>query len=386
MKRLMLLGSTGSIGQQSLDVVRNHKDKFKIVGLATRRNVTLLQEQVEEFKPKWVAVSDEDAAKNYPQDSLPQKTELLSGANAFCEIAQACNADTAVVATVGAAGFKPTFEAVSAGMQIALANKEVLAMAGGLLMKVARESNAPVIPIDSEHSAIWQCLQCGKHDEVLKIILTASGGPFRGQTPDQFENVKVEEALNHPTWNMGAKITIDSATLFNKGLEVIEAHHLFDQPLDCIDVVVHPQSIIHSMVEFFDGSIMAQLGDADMRTPIQYALSFPERIERTGRKLNLLDTPNLTFFSPDMDSFPCLRLCYEAARIGGTMPAYLSVANEEVVDSFLNERIPFGAIPRLLEASMNKHQPVKDYTLEDIYATDAEARQRASELIQSCAS
>ena len=381
MKRLLLLGSTGSIGQQVLDVVRNHADKFEIAAIATRRNTALLQEQVAEFTPKWVAVSDEDAANQYPQVSLPQDTTFIAGANSFCEIVQACDADTAVIATVGAAGFKPTFEAVSEGMQIALANKEVLAMAGDLLMKTARESNSPIIPIDSEHSAIWQCMQCGSHGEVLKIILTASGGPFRGQTPQQFENVKIEEALNHPNWDMGAKITIDSATLFNKGLEVIEAHHLFNQPLDNIDVVVHPQSIIHSLVEFFDGSIMAQLGDADMRTPIQYALSFPERIERTGRKLDLLDNPNLTFFPPDMESFPCLRLCYEAARIGGTMPAYLSVANEEVVEAFLQERVPFGSIPRLLEASMSKHKTVIDYALEDIYAADEEARRKTKQLI-----
>ncbi len=383
MKRLLLLGSTGSIGQQVLDVVRNHADKFEIAAIATRRNIDLLQQQVAEFRPQWVAVSDQDAAGQYSQKPLPDQAQFFSGPDSFCQITQACDADTAVVATVGAAGFKPTFEAVSEGMQIALANKEVLAMAGGLLMKTARESNSPIIPIDSEHSAVWQCLQCGGRGEVVKIILTASGGPFRGQTPDQFENVNVEQALNHPTWDMGAKITIDSATLFNKGLEVIEAHHLFNQPLEHIDVVVHPQSIIHSLVEFFDGSIMAQLGDADMRTPIQYALSFPERIERTGRKLDLLDNPELTFFAPDMESFPCLRLCYEAARIGGTMPAYLSVANEEVVEAFLQERIAFGAIPRLLEASMNQHNPVIDYTLHDIHAADDEARSKTRQLIES---
>jgi 1-deoxy-D-xylulose-5-phosphate reductoisomerase len=258
-----------------------------------------------------------------------------------------------------------------------------LAMAGDLLMSGARKQNVAVVPIDSEHSAIQQCLQSGKPNEVSRIILTASGGPFRGMTPEQFENVPVKEALNHPTWDMGAKITIDSATLFNKGLEVIEAHHLFNTPIDQINVIVHPQSIIHSMVEFCDGSVMAQLGDADMRTPIQYALSYPNRIDRTGRKLDLLEMSELTFFPPDLKSFPCLSLAYEAARIGGTMPAYLSVANEEIVDSYLNEKINFGSIPRLLEKSMKQHSSKIDYSLEDIHQTEIEARRKTKEIIAS---
>ena len=248
-------------------------------------------------------------------------------------------------------------------------------------MQNARAHHVSVVPIDSEHSAILQCIQSGRVEEIDRIILTASGGPFRGKQPADFENVPIEEALNHPTWNMGAKITIDSATLFNKGLEVIEAHHLFDTPLECIDVVVHPQSIIHSMVEFCDGSVMAQLGDADMRTPIQCALSYPERIERSGRKLNLLEISELTFFPPDLESFPCLALAYEAARIGGTMPAYLSVANEEIVEAYLKERIPFGAIPRILEKSLGRHSPIIDYTLEDIQDVDDESRRITREIM-----
>ncbi len=382
MKHLIILGSTGSIGTQCLDVVRTHPNEFKIDALATRRQVDLLAEQVKEFEPAWVGVVDEEAAQRFPKEILPSTSQFVSGPDAMNAVARQAEGDVAVIATVGAAGFKPTFEAVKAGKQIALANKEVLAMAGDLLMSAAEESGVPVLPIDSEHSAIQQCLHCGQHAEVYKIILTASGGPFRGKTPEDFENVSVKEALKHPTWSMGAKITIDSATLFNKGLEVIEAHHLFNQPLDNIDVIVHPQSIIHSMIEFIDGSIMAQLGDADMRTPIQYALSFPNRIERSGRKLNLLDYPELTFYPPDMNSFPCLSLAYEAARIGGTMPAYLSVANEEVVEAFLEEKINFGSIPKLLEASMKKHKPVLQYSLEDIYACDDEARQKTRELIE----
>lgn len=383
MKRLLLLGSTGSIGRQCIDVVQHHADRFCITGIAARRNATLLQKQVELFNPRWVAIADQEAARAFDRTRIPSDTQVFVGEDAFSELTRECEADVAVVATVGAAGFRPTFEAVRRGMNIALANKEVLAMAGDLLMREARRHGAPVVPIDSEHSAILQCMQCGSREEALRIILTASGGPFRGQTPDQYENVSVQEALNHPTWSMGDKITIDSATLFNKGLEVIEAHHLFDMPLNRIEVIVHPQSIIHSMVEFNDGSIMAQLGDADMRTPIQYALSYPGRIERSGRKLNLLDTPQLTFFPPDMKSFPCLRLAYEAAEIGGDAPAYLSVANEEIVEAFLRERIPFGAIPRLLDASLSRHTPRKDYTLEDIHAVDAEARRVTRELIEA---
>ncbi|MBI1390153.1 MAG: 1-deoxy-D-xylulose-5-phosphate reductoisomerase [bacterium] len=383
MKRLLLLGSTGSIGRQCLDVVQNHSDKFEIVGLGARRNAVLLQEQAERFKPRHVALVDESQADALDASVLPGGAKTFTGPDALTDLVEACDADVAVIATVGAAGFRPTFASVAKGMNIALANKEVLAMAGDRLMNAARARGVAVAPIDSEHSAILQCIQCGRDEEILKIILTASGGPFRGKTPADFENVSVKEALKHPTWTMGAKITIDSATLFNKGLEVIEAHHLFNVPLDRIDVIVHPQSIIHSMVEFHDGSIMAQLGDADMRTPIQYALSYPERIERTGRKLNLLETGELTFFPPDLSSFRCLAMAYEAARIGGTMPAFLSVANEEVVDAFLNERICFGAIPRLLEACMKRHAAVNDYTLDDIFAADAEARAIARELIAS---
>lgn len=382
MKKLILLGSTGSIGRQCLDVVRTHPDKFEIVALATHRNQKILAQQCREFKPQYVALVNEEAASQFPIDELEAGVEFITGTGSLVELARRCEADVAVIATVGAVGFKPTFEAIHSGKNIALANKEVLAMAGDLLMQNARKCGVSVVPIDSEHSAILQCLQSGRNGEVERIILTASGGPFRGKKPEDFENVPVEAALKHPTWNMGAKITIDSATLFNKGLEVIEAHHLFDTPLERIDVVVHPQSIIHSMVEFCDGSIVAQLGDADMRTPIQYALSYPERIRRSGRKLDLLEISQLTFFPPDLDSFPCLKLAYEAARTGGTLPAYLSVANEEVVDSYLNGRICFGAIPRILERSMRRHSSIQPYTLDDIGEVDRESRQITQEIIK----
>ena len=381
MKKLILLGSTGSIGCQCLDVVRNHSSEFAITALATRKNIQLLQKQILEFRPRYVGIVDENSAKAFDRSVLPEGTILVTGTDAMCQIARECPADTAVIATVGAAGFKPTFEAIRAGKNIALANKEVLAMAGDLLMREVRTHNVSVVPIDSEHSAIMQCLQCGSHAEISRIILTASGGPFRGRSAKDFENVSVEEALNHPTWSMGMKITIDSATLFNKGLEVIEAHYLFDTPLDQIDVIIHPQSIIHSMVEFIDGSVMAQLGDADMRTPIQYALSYPGRIERTGRKLDLLEVSQLTFFKPDLNSFRCLALMYEAARIGGTMPAFTSVANEELVEAYLNRKINFGSIARLLESAMQRHNVIHDYSLETIYSVDEEARRIAKEYL-----
>jgi 1-deoxy-D-xylulose-5-phosphate reductoisomerase len=385
MQKLILLGSTGSIGSQCLDVVRNHPTQFEINALATHRNVQRLVNQVKEFAPHFVGVVDEDAARQFPKEILPATTKFVSGPDCMCQIAEECEADVAVIATVGAAGFKPTFTAIQAGKNIALANKEVLAMAGDLLMANVKSRNVSVVPIDSEHSAILQCLQSANPGEVSRIILTASGGPFRGKSPAEFENMPVKEALRHPTWEMGAKITIDSATLFNKGLEVIEAHFLFDVPLDRIDVIIHPQSIIHSMVEFIDGSVMAQLGDADMRTPIQYALSYPDRIERTGRKLDLLETPNLTFCKPDMNSFPCLGLMYDAARIGGTMPAFVSVSNEEIVQAYLDEKISFGSIPRLLKTCMALHDARQDYTLETIHEVDRHAREIAKKLIADLA-
>ncbi len=383
MIQLLILGSTGSIGEQCLDVVRAHNDRFEVLGLAARKNMNLLVNQIEEFQPSYVAVTDTHAAEELQAHYDLKDIHLYSGPAAMTRIAEECEADVAVISTVGAAGFEPTFAAVESGKHIALANKEVLAMAGELLMAAARNKGVPIIPIDSEHSAVLQCLQSGEETEVSRIILTASGGPFRGQTPEEFEHVTVEQALKHPTWSMGAKITIDSATLFNKGLEVIEAHYLFNVPIKNIDVIVHPQSIIHSMVEFVDGSVMAQLGDADMRTPIQYALSYPERIERSGRKLDLLEISQMTFFPPDLTSFPCLRLAYEAAEAGGTIPAFLSVANEELVYAFLGEKIPFGRIPVYLEKCMKRHQGILDYTLEDIQHTTVEARRIAHECIHN---
>ncbi len=383
MKKLILLGSTGSIGRQCLDVVRCHPDQFQVEALATRQNRDLLEQQISEFKPRYAGLIHNHFSEKIKSECQEHKTVFMTGEDSLCAIARECKADTAVIATVGAAGFRPTFEAIRSGKNIALANKEVLAMAGDLLMSEARTHHVSIVPIDSEHSAILQCLQCGQMNEVSRIILTASGGPFRGWKPEELENVSVQEALNHPTWEMGKKITIDSATLFNKGLEVIEAHQLFAVGLDRINVVIHPQSIIHSMVEYIDGSILAQLGDADMRTPIQYALSYPDRIKRSGRKLDLMEMGELTFYPPDMKTFRCLDLAYQAAEEGGTMPAYISVANEIIVDAYLNEQISFGSIPRFLDKSMNKHNVIRDYTLDDIYNVIEESCVKTTALIQT---
>ena len=379
MKRIALLGSTGSIGTQTLDVIRTHPDAFELVTLATGSNAELLEQQAREFEPQHVGLIAVDRATPY-LTSLP---DFRCGPQTLVELAGLDDADVVVIATMGAVGLLPTMEALRAGKRVTIANKEVLVMAGDLVMATAEECGGELIPIDSEHSAIFQCLAAGTHDEVEQILLTSSGGPFRGRRPEDMANATVEDALNHPTWSMGPKITIDSATLFNKGLEIIEAHHLFRQPYDRIQVIVHPQSIVHSMVEFRDGSIVAQLGATDMRIPIQFAMTFPERLPPSAKRLSIEDFSQLTFELPDPETFPCLRLARDAGEAGGTSPAFASVANEELVDAFLNRRIRFGGIPILLERAMERHNPQRNYTLEDIVAVDAEARRVTRELIES---
>ncbi len=377
MKRISLLGSTGSIGTQCLDVVRTHPNDFEVVTLAAGSNAQLLADQVAEFKPRHTGLINEDAVTR----ELRGAPDFHCGKDALLELAQLDDTDVVVIATTGAVGLLPTMAALKAGKRVTIANKEVLVMAGDLVMAAAEAHGGELIPIDSEHSAILQCLAAGRHEEVEKIILTSSGGPFRGKKLDDFADASVKDALNHPTWSMGPKITIDSATLFNKGLEIIEAHHLFKQPYERIHVVVHPQSIVHSMVEFRDGSIIAQLGDTDMRTPIQFALSFPDRMPPSAKRLHVDELTQLTFEKPDEDSFPCLRLAREAGQAGGTSPAFLSVANEELVSAFLRETIRFGDIPRLLERAIHRHEPRATYTLEEIVEVDAEARRITKEII-----
>ncbi|MFC2056560.1 1-deoxy-D-xylulose-5-phosphate reductoisomerase [Chloroflexota bacterium] len=372
-RKIAVLGSTGSIGQQTLEVVRALPHRFQIVGLAARQNINLLSKQIEEFKPRFVYHQDERA----PVRLANTEYELLS----IEDIARHPHVDTVVIATSGKAGLNPTLAAVKAGKNIALANKESLVTAGEIITNEAKLNAAHILPIDSEHSAIWQCLR-GETQPATQLILTASGGPFRHYSPAQLNKVTVKQALKHPSWQMGRKVTIDSATLMNKGLEIIEARWLFDMSFDNIRVLIHPQSIIHSMVEFIDGSIKAQLSYPDMRLPIQYALSYPERLPNPQlRRLDWSNTENLTFEQPDSDTFPCLKLAIEAGKKGKTYPAVLCAADEVAVELFLSQRIKFTDIARLVEQTLAKHKAAAHPTLEEIMAADTWAREKVKQLI-----
>jgi len=371
-KQLAVLGSTGSIGQQTLDVVRALPHQFRIIGLAAGKNTTLLAKQISEFKPRFVCYQNKKVSAHL----LDGGCELLSPEDIACHP----QIDMVVMATSGKSGLSPTLAAVKAGKTVALANKESLVMAGEIITKEAKRNNAQILPIDSEHSAIWQCLR-GETQEAVKLILTASGGPFRGCSSAQLERVTAEQALRHPSWQMGKKVTIDSATLMNKGLEVIEARWLFNVPFDNIKVAIHPQSIIHSMVEFIDGSVKAQLSYPDMRLPIQYALSYPERLPNPQLpQLNWSTINNLTFEPPDLDTFPCLKLAVEAGKKGGTYPAVLCAADEVAVDLFLSQGIKFTDIAHLVEQALKQHQSIAHPTLEEIMAADGWAKQKILEL------
>ncbi|MDI6783182.1 MAG: 1-deoxy-D-xylulose-5-phosphate reductoisomerase [bacterium] len=376
-KRIAILGSTGSIGTRTLDVCRDLSDEFEIVALTARNNIGLLAKQVAEFKPNRIGLMDDRNRDLFIAKYNPSlaKKNILVGIDGLTEIATDERVDIVVVAIVGAIGLLPTLSAIKAKKRIALANKEVLVMAGDLVMPLAEKNKVPIIPIDSEHSAIFQCLTAGKHNEVKKIILTASGGPFRNSCAD-FKKITVNQALSHPTWAMGKKITIDSATLMNKGFEVIEATHLFNIPVEKVEVVIHPESIIHSMVEFVDSSIIAQLSITDMYLPIQFALTEPDRKPNPIPSLNLAKLGKLTFEKPDFNRFPCLRLAYEAVKVGGTMPAVLNAANETAVSAFLENKIPFSTIPKLIERIMNKHRPIQKPTLSEILDADTWARRQ----------
>jgi len=386
MKRISLLGATGSIGLNVLDIVRRFPELYSIVGLAAGRNIDLIKKAILEFKPEIVSVIDEDHASRL-RSMLPAEWQkrVVWGTQGNELVASLDETDIVISAIVGAAGLIPTLTAIRAGKDIGLANKETLVMAGKLVMDAVKEHGVRLLPVDSEHSAIFQVLEGGRKQDLEKIILTASGGPFREKSLAELEQVSSEQALAHPNWNMGRKISIDSATLMNKGLEVIEAKWLFDVPIEMIEVVVHPQSIIHSLVEFQDGSVLAQLGVPDMRIPIAYALSYPVRLPLRLERLKLSQCGNLQFHEPDHELFPALHLAFEAVRKGGTMPAVLNGANEIAVDAFLQERIGFLSIAKVVAKTMEKVGDGGGDSLEDILSADQAARRQAANIINNLA-
>lgn len=377
MKKLAILGSTGSIGTQTLDVVRAHPEAFEVEGLAAGNNIELLMQQVLEFKPSKISVGSKESAEQIKQQ-LPAHIQVFYGEQGLIEIAAGTDADTVVTAVMGSMGLPSTLAAIDAGKTIGLANKETLVTAGHLVTARARQKGVQLLPIDSEHSALFQCLNGEPRERIHQLTLTASGGSFRDRTREQLKHVTVADALKHPNWSMGSKITIDSATMANKGLEVIEAHWLFDMPYDQISVLLHPESIIHSFVEFVDTSIIAQLGNPDMRVPIQYALTYPDRQQAPSSRLSLAQIGQLNFREMDYVRFPCLSMAFEAGRLGGTAPTVFNAANEIAVSRFLNGEIPFLLIEDIIADALQQHEVVANPELEVIYATDAQTRARAS--------
>ena len=381
MKKIAVLGSTGSIGTQTLDIVRNNSDELQIVALAAGSNVELMEKQVREFGPKLVAMWTPEAAKDLKSRISDLSTKVLSGMEGLLEIAVLEEVNVLVTAIVGMIGIRPTIAAIQAGKDIALANKETLVCAGHIIMPLAKSKGVSILPVDSEHSAIFQSMNGEPKNRISKILLTASGGPFRGKTRQELASMCVEDALKHPNWSMGRKITIDSSSLVNKGLEVMEAKWLFDVDLDQIQVVVHPQSIIHSMVEYVDGAVIAQLGIPDMKLPIQYALFYPDRRVMNEKKLDFFELANMTFEKPDMDTFTGLKLAYQASQIGGSMPTVYNAANEKAVALFLEKRISYLQIPELIRRSMEQHKVVENPDVEQILAAEAEVYKYISGLV-----
>ena len=369
MKKIAILGSTGSIGTQTLDVVRNNHD-LTVTALSAGSNIDLLEKQIREFQPIYAVVYEEEKAKELREKVADTSVIVLSGMEGLLEIATMKEADLLVTAIVGMIGIRPTIAAIQSGKDIALANKETLVTAGHIIMKLANEYGVQILPVDSEHSAIFQCLNGEHQKEIDKLLITASGGPFRGKTREQLKTVAVADALKHPNWAMGKKITIDSSTLVNKGLEVMEAKWLFDIPFEKIEVVVQPQSVIHSMIQFIDGSIMAQLGTPDMRLPIQYALYYPERKPLGGERLDFAKLKSITFEAPDMENFPALSMAYKAGKIGGSMPTVFNAANERAVAKFLEEKIYYLEIAEIIQECMEHHQVMADPSVEQILETE----------------
>ena len=374
MKKIAILGSTGSIGTQTLEIVRA-KEQLQVVALAAGTNVDMMEQQIREFRPAVAAMWSEKAAEELKKRVSDLKTEILWGMEGLLAIATMEEVEILVTALVGMIGIRPTIAAIECGKNIALANKETLVTAGHIIMPLAKEKGVSILPVDSEHSAIFQCLKAEKSDQIEKILLTASGGPFRGKQKEELMNIQVEDALKHPNWSMGRKITIDSSTLVNKGLEVIEAKWLFDVDLDQIQVVVHPQSIIHSMVQFKDGGVIAQLGTPDMKLPIQYALFYPDRMPMDGKRVDFYQLANMTFEKPDTTNFEGLALAYEAARVGGSMPTIYNAANERAVSLFLDRKISYLDIVDLIKEAMMQHKVIEKPDLEQILQTEQEVYQ-----------
>ena len=371
MKKIAILGSTGSIGTQTLEVVRENGD-IEVLGLAAGNNIKLLEAQIREFHPKVVAVWSETKAKELRDNVRDLDVKIVSGMEGLIEVSVLEDSEILVTAIVGMIGIRPTIEAIKAGKDIALANKETLVTAGHIIMPLAKEHQVAILPVDSEHSAIFQSLQGIKRDALHKILLTASGGPFRGKTREELIDIQVEDALKHPNWEMGRKITIDSSTLVNKGLEVIEAKWLFDVDIEQIEVVVHPQSIIHSMVEYVDGAILAELGTPDMKLPIQYALYYPDRRYLPGERVDFAKLSQMTFEKPDLETFYGLRLAIEAGKAGGSLPTVFNAANELAVSKFLNRKIKYLEIPEIIETCMKNHKNIACPTVEEILRTEQE--------------
>ncbi|MRG85365.1 1-deoxy-D-xylulose-5-phosphate reductoisomerase [Salinibacillus xinjiangensis] len=381
MQKITLLGATGSVGLQTLEVIRQQPHEFQLYAMAFGTNTEIAIPIIEEFKPKYIAVKDKET-KDYLQTHLSSQPNILSGDEGMSEISTLENVDIVVNAVLGSVGLEPTLHAIRAQKKIAFANKETLVTAGHLVMKEAEKYGVELLPVDSEHAAIHQCLKGERLDEVKRIIITASGGSFRDKTRDELREVTVNQALKHPNWSMGAKITIDSATMMNKGLEVIEAHWLFHMPYEQLDVILHKESIIHSMVEFKDHSLMAQLGTTDMKGPIQYALTYPNRLDISQEKgLNLVDIGKLHFDEMSFERFPCLKMAYDAGRAGGTMPTVLNAANEEAVQQFLNNKISFLAIEDFIQKAMDEHTMVSKPDLTTIVEVDQETRRRVKSYV-----
>ncbi len=374
MKKIAILGSTGSIGTQTLEIVRNNGD-LEVTALAAGNNIDLLEQQIREFRPKLAAVWKEERAAELKSRVRDMDIEIVSGMDGLLSVAAVPESEILVTAIVGMIGILPTIEAIKAGKDIALANKETLVTAGHIIMPLAKERGVSILPVDSEHSAIFQSLQGGQRKALHKILLTASGGPFRGKKREELKDIQVEDALKHPNWEMGRKITIDSSTMVNKGLEVIEAKWLFGVAVDQIQVLVQPQSIIHSMVEYEDGAVIAQLGTPDMKLPIQYALYYPERRYLPGGRLDFAALQQITFEKPDMDTFYGLKLAYEAGRRGGSLPTVLNAANERAVAMFLDRKIGYLQIPEIIQACMENHKNIENPTVEEILKTEQETYQ-----------